>query len=104
MEQIWPLFAREIRKNVVEENALDYVAGYFIVNELSEREWQAEREGQWTKGKSHDTFAPLGPWFVTADDIADPGDVNLKLTVNGGPAGWINKNHDIWGREGLELY
>lgn len=82
-EQIWPLFAREIRKNVVEENALDYVAGYFIVNELSEREWQAEREGQWTKGKSHDTFAPLGPWFVTADEIADPCDLNLKLTVNG---------------------
>ncbi len=70
-------------KNVSEADALDYVAGYFIVNELSEREWQAEREGQWTKGKSHDTFAPLGPWFVTADEIADPGDLNLKLAVNG---------------------
>ena len=70
-------------KNVSEADALDYVAGYFIVNELSEREWQAEREGQWTKGKSHDTFAPLGPWFVTADEVADPGDLNLKLTVNG---------------------
>lgn len=69
-------------KNVSKEDALDYVAGYFVVNELSEREWQAEREGQWTKGKSHDTFAPLGPWFVTADEIADPGDLNLKLMVN----------------------
>ncbi|WP_288900423.1 fumarylacetoacetate hydrolase family protein [uncultured Sneathiella sp.] len=69
-------------KNVSEADALDHVAGYFIVNELSEREWQAEREGQWTKGKSHDTFAPLGPWFVTADEVADPGDLNLRLKVN----------------------
>lgn len=69
-------------KNVSEADALDHVAGYFIVNELSERDWQAEREGQWTKGKSHDTFAPLGPWFVTADEVADPGDLNLRLKVN----------------------
>ncbi|MBO0335163.1 fumarylacetoacetate hydrolase family protein [Sneathiella sp. CAU 1612] len=69
-------------KNVSEADALDHVAGYFIVNELSERDWQAEREGQWTKGKSHDTFAPLGPWFVTADEVADPGDLNLLLKVN----------------------
>jgi 2-keto-4-pentenoate hydratase/2-oxohepta-3-ene-1,7-dioic acid hydratase in catechol pathway len=69
-------------KNVSEEDALDYVAGYFIVNELSEREWQAERQGQWTKGKSHDTFAPLGPWFVTKDEITDPGNLDLVLYVN----------------------
>ncbi|GAB5469136.1 MAG: fumarylacetoacetate hydrolase family protein [Rhodospirillales bacterium] len=70
-------------KNVAEERALDHVAGYFIVNDVSERGWQIERQGQWTKGKSHDTFAPLGPWFVTADEIADPGDLAMTLDVNG---------------------
>lgn len=70
-------------KNVSEAEALDHVAGYFIVNELSERGWQMDRQGQWTKGKSHDTFAPLGPWLVTADEVGDPGALDLLLRVNG---------------------
>ena len=59
-------------KYVAEETALDHVAGYCIVNDLSERTFQFDHQGQWTKGKSHDTFAPLGPWLVTPDEIPDP--------------------------------
>ena len=70
-------------KNVAEADALAHVAGYFILNDISERAWQAEREGQWTKGKSHDGFGPMGPWFVSADEIADPGDLAMTLDVSG---------------------
>ena len=70
-------------KHVAEADALNHVAGYCICNDVSERGWQIEREGQWTKGKSHDTFAPLGPWLVTADEIADPGNLRMTLDVNG---------------------
>lgn len=70
-------------KRVPEDEALAHVAGYFILNDISERAWQTEREGQWTKGKSHDCFAPMGPWFVTADEIPDPGDLDMTLDVSG---------------------
>lgn len=70
-------------KNVPLETALNHIAGYLIVHDVSERSWQIERQGQWTKGKSHDGFAPIGPWLVTADEIADPGNLPLKLEVNG---------------------
>jgi 2-keto-4-pentenoate hydratase/2-oxohepta-3-ene-1,7-dioic acid hydratase in catechol pathway len=60
----------------------DYVAGYAVINDYSEREYQMERGGQWDKGKGCDTFAPIGPWLVTADEIADPGKLNLWLKVN----------------------
>ncbi|MCO5072223.1 MAG: fumarylacetoacetate hydrolase family protein [Rhizobiaceae bacterium] len=70
-------------KNVSEDDALTHVAGYFILNDISERAWQIEREGQWTKGKSHDGFGPMGPWFVSADEIADPGDLSMTLDVSG---------------------
>ena len=70
-------------KRVPEDEALAHVAGYFILNDISERAWQTEREGQWTKGKSHDCFAPMGPWFVTADGIPDPGDLDMTLDVSG---------------------
>ncbi len=70
-------------KNVSESAALDHVAGYMILNDVSERAWQAERQGQWTKGKSHDTFAPMGPWLVTADEIADPHALAMRLDVSG---------------------
>ncbi|TKA97067.1 fumarylacetoacetate hydrolase family protein [Cereibacter changlensis] len=70
-------------KRVSEAEAMDHVAGYLICNDVSERAWQAERQGQWTKGKSHDTFAPLGPWMVTRDEIADPQDLGMRLWVNG---------------------
>lgn len=68
---------------VSEEDALDYVAGYVLHNDYSEREFQLERGGQWVKGKSCDTFAPLGPFMATADEIADPENLAMWLTVNG---------------------
>lgn len=70
-------------KYVDEANALDHVAGYCIANDVSEREFQIERQGQWTKGKSCDSFAPLGPWLVTPDEVGDPQVLDLMLEVNG---------------------
>ena len=70
-------------KYVSPEEALDYVAGYFIANDVSERHFQAQLTGQWTKGKSCDTFGPIGPWLVTADEVDDPQALNLTLDVNG---------------------
>lgn len=70
-------------RHVAKAEALDHVAGYLICNDISERAWQTEREGQWTKGKSYDGFAPLGPWLVTADEITDPGDLRMTLDVSG---------------------
>lgn len=65
------------------DGALDHVAGYVLHNDLSERAFQLERAGQWVKGKSADTFAPLGPWLVTKDEIEDPHNLDLWLKVNG---------------------
>ncbi|MBY3185526.1 fumarylacetoacetate hydrolase family protein [Rhizobium laguerreae] len=70
-------------KYVTETDALSYVAGYCVVNDVSERAFQSERGGQWTKGKSHDTFGPIGPWLVTRDEIADPQNLSLWLDVDG---------------------
>jgi 2,4-didehydro-3-deoxy-L-rhamnonate hydrolase len=70
-------------KNIKKADALKYVAGYCTVNDLSEREFQAERSGQWTKGKSYDTFGPIGPWLVTADEVKDPQNLNMWLELNG---------------------
>ena len=72
------------RANYVdEERAMEHVAGYVLHNDVSEREFQLERYGQWVKGKSADTFAPLGPFIVTKDEIADPHNLNLWLKLNG---------------------
>jgi len=68
---------------VEEADALDYVAGYTIVNDVSERAFQLERGGTWTKGKSCDTFAPVGPWLVSADEVGDPQALDLWLDLNG---------------------
>ena len=68
---------------VSEAEALQYVAGYCLCNDLSERAWQLEMEGQWTKGKSHFGYAPIGPWLLTADEVPDPQDIALCLDVNG---------------------
>lgn len=65
------------------EQALEHVAGYCIVNDVSERAWQLERGGQWDKGKGSDTFAPVGPWLVTADEVPDPQKLDLWLEVDG---------------------
>jgi len=70
-------------KYVSEAEALDYVAGYCTVHDVSERAFQTERSGQWTKGKSCDTFGPIGPWLVTKEDVPDPQNLGLWLTVNG---------------------
>ena len=70
-------------KYVSEAEALDYVAGYCVAHDVSERAFQTERQGQWTKGKSCDTFGPIGPWLVTKDEIADPQKLKMWLTVNG---------------------
>lgn len=68
---------------VEKEAALDYVAGYALINDYSEREFQIERGGQWVKGKGCDTFAPLGPFLATKEDIKDPNNLNLWLSLNG---------------------
>ena len=70
-------------KYVTEAQALDHVAGYCIVTDVSEREWQIERQGNWSKGKSGDTYGPIGPWLVTPDEVGDPQFLGLWLDVNG---------------------
>lgn len=68
---------------IPEAQAMDHVAGYCIVNDVSERDWQTNRSGTWTKGKSSDTFGPLGPWLVTKDEIPDPQNLGMWLEVDG---------------------
>jgi 2-keto-4-pentenoate hydratase/2-oxohepta-3-ene-1,7-dioic acid hydratase in catechol pathway len=68
---------------VSKKEALSHVAGYCVVNDVSEREWQLERGGTWDKGKGFDTFGPIGPWLVTADEVGDPGRLDMWLDVNG---------------------
>ncbi|WP_207102586.1 fumarylacetoacetate hydrolase family protein [Paracoccus shandongensis] len=70
-------------KYVAEADAMDHVAGFCVCNDVSERAFQTERSGQWSKGKSSDNFGPLGPWLVTRDEVADPHDLHMWLTVNG---------------------
>lgn len=70
-------------KYITPDAALDHVAGYCVVNDLSERDFQLHRSGQWVKGKSADTFGPIGPWLVTRDEVPDPQDLSMYLEVNG---------------------
>ena len=70
-------------KYVDQSNAIDHVAGYCVINDVSEREFQMERSGQWVKGKSCDTFGPTGPWLVTPDEVEDPQNLDLWLEVDG---------------------
>ena len=70
-------------KNITEAEAPDHILGYCLVNDISEREWQIEKMGQWVKGKSNDTFGPIGPYLVTKDEITDVNNLNLSLDVNG---------------------
>lgn len=70
-------------KRITREEALSHVAGYCVVNDLSERAFQLEGTGQWVKGKSHDTFGPIGPWLVTRDEVPDPQNLHLWLEVDG---------------------
>jgi 2-keto-4-pentenoate hydratase/2-oxohepta-3-ene-1,7-dioic acid hydratase in catechol pathway len=70
-------------KDVAEENAMDYVYGYTVGNDVSARDLQNKKDLQWTRGKSLDTFCPLGPWIITRDEIADPQNLKIKLELNG---------------------
>ncbi|MDJ0344413.1 fumarylacetoacetate hydrolase family protein [Streptomyces sp. H10-C2] len=79
------VIGRELRYAQSEEEALAAVAGYALSHDVSEREFQIERGGQWDKGKNCETFNPIGPWFVTADEIPDPQALGLRLWVNGEP-------------------
>ncbi len=93
------------RANYVdEENALDYVAGYMVHNDVSERAFQIEQGGQWIKGKSCDTFAPLGPWLVTKDEIPDPNNLRLWLKVNGEKLQDSNTNDFVFNAQHLISY
>ena len=70
-------------KHISEEKSQDHILGYCLVNDVSEREWQIEKMGQWVKGKSHDTYGPIGPYLVTKDEISDINNLNMSLDVNG---------------------
>ena len=70
-------------KNISEKDSANHIFGYCLVNDLSEREWQIEKMGQWVKGKSHDTYGPIGPYLVTTDEIININNLNLSLDVNG---------------------
>lgn len=72
-----------VARQVTVEDALSHVAGYCLANDVSERDWQIKRGGQWGKGKSFDGFGPIGPWLVTADELPDPQTIPLELKVNG---------------------
>ena len=91
-------------RDVAEADALDYVAGYTICNDVSEREWQLEHGSQWSKGKSFDTFAPVGPCLVTRDEIADPHNLAMWLEVNGKRMQTGNTNTMIFGVQKLLSY
>ncbi len=91
-------------KYVSEADALNHVAGYCVVNDVSERAFQSERGGQWTKGKSHDTFGPTGPWLVTRDEVADPQNLALWLDVDGVRRQTGNTNTMIFGVAHLVSY
>jgi 2,4-didehydro-3-deoxy-L-rhamnonate hydrolase len=73
----------QVARKIPVEKALSYVAGYCLANDVSERDWQIKRNGQWGKGKSFDGFGPVGPWLVTSDELPDPQSIALELAVNG---------------------
>ena len=91
-------------RQVAEADAIGYIAGYCILNDVSERDFQFERGGQWVKGKSADTFAPIGPWLVTTDEIADPQNLAMRLEVNGKRYQDGNTNTMIFGIAMLVSY
>jgi 2,4-didehydro-3-deoxy-L-rhamnonate hydrolase len=91
-------------KNIKRADAMKHVAGYCTINDLSEREFQIERSGQWTKGKSYDTFGPIGPWLVTADEVKDPQKLHLWLELNGKRVQDGNTATMVYGVEYLVAY
>ena len=93
-----------LARHVDKSDARKHVAGYCVVNDVSEREFQIERGGQWTKGKSADTFAPIGPWVVTADEVPDPGKLGLWTEVNGKRVQNSNTSDLIFGIDEIVSY
>ena len=91
-------------KNIEEKDAPNHILGYCIVNDLSEREWQIEKLGQWVKGKSHDTFGPIGPYLVTSDEIPNVNNLNLSLDVNGENMQKGNTNNMIFNVNFITAY
>jgi 2,4-didehydro-3-deoxy-L-rhamnonate hydrolase len=91
-------------KNIKRADAMKHVAGYCTINDVSEREFQIERSGQWTKGKSYDTFGPIGPWLVTADEVKDPQKLHLWLELNGKRVQDGNTSTMVYGVEYLVAY
>ena len=89
---------------VTKENALEHVAGFSVINDITERRFQLEREGQWFKGKGCDTFAPIGPWLVTTDEVSDFSDRRLWLKVNGKVMQDSSTRHLIFGVAHLVSY
>ncbi|GAB2557836.1 fumarylacetoacetate hydrolase family protein [Rhodanobacter koreensis] len=94
----------EVSRDVPVEQALAHVAGYMVINDLSERAFQLEHGGQWVKGKSCDTFGPLGPWLVTADEVGDPQNLGLWLEVNGHRYQTSNTRNMVFGVAQLVSY
>ena len=91
-------------KYIDEVDALDHVAGYCVINDISERDFQNKRAGQWTKGKSADTFGPIGPWLVTKDEVSDPQNLSMYLDVNGKRRQDGNTNTMVFGVAHLVSY
>ena len=91
-------------RSVAEEDAISHIAGYCIMNDVSERAFQLERGGQWVKGKSADTFAPIGPWLVTTDEVPDPQNLGMRLEVNNKRYQDGNTNTMIFGVATLVSY
>lgn len=98
------VFIGTVAERVPVDRALDHVAGYSIVNDVSERDWQMRRGGQWCKGKSSATFGPVGPWLVTRDEIPDPQALELSLSVNGTVRQHSNTSDMIFGVAELVSY
>ncbi len=93
-----------VARSVPTDQAFDYVAGYCAVNDISEREFQLERGGQWDKGKGCDTFGPIGPWLVTRDEVPDPQNLQVSLDVNGRPMQRGNTRTMIFGCREIVSY
>ena len=93
-----------LARHVGKADARKHIAGYCVVNDVSEREFQIERGGQWTKGKSADTFCPIGPWLVTADEVPDPGKLALWTEVNGERRQSSNTGDLIFGVDEIVSY
>ena len=91
-------------KHISENQSQDHILGYCLVNDISEREWQIEKMGQWVKGKSHDTYGPIGPYLVTKDEISDVNNLKMSLDVNGNKMQRGNTNTMIFNVDYIVSY